>query len=65
MIANACGHTAGTIAGRGFFSVPIRRPMPGFYSSPLLLAASIYLLLRLRASAAMAGPGGLAAKVRP
>ena len=24
------------------------RPAPGFYSSPLLFAASIYLLLRLR-----------------
>ena len=52
MIVNAAGHTAGTIAGRSFFDVPIRRrPMPGFYSSPFLLAGSLYLLWQLRASA--------------
>lgn len=44
MIANALGHTAGTLAGRSFFDVPTPHPMPGFYSSPLLLAASFYLL---------------------
>jgi len=51
MIANALGHVAGTLAGRTVASVPVRRPMPGFYSSPLLLAASLYLLARLRAPA--------------
>ncbi len=51
MVANGLGHIAGTIAGRTVASVPVRRPMPGFYSSPLLLAASLYLLARLRASA--------------
>jgi hypothetical protein len=50
MTANAVGHTAGTVAGRTVRSVPFRRPMPGFYSSPVLLAASVYLLARLRAS---------------
>ena len=50
MIANAAGHTAGTIAGRSFAAIPIPRPMPGFYSSPVLLAAAIYLLVRLAGS---------------
>ena len=51
MIVNGLGHIAGTIAGRTVASVPVPRPMPGFYSSPLLLAASLYLLVRLRAPA--------------
>jgi hypothetical protein len=50
MLANAAGHTAGTIVGRTTESVRFPRPMPGFYSSPLLAAASIYLLHRLRSS---------------
>jgi hypothetical protein len=52
MLANGLGHTLGTIAGRTLPEVTFPRPMPGFYSSPLLLAASIYLLVRLRRSAA-------------
>jgi hypothetical protein len=48
MIANGLGHTAGTIMGRTVASVHFARPMPGFYSSPLLLAASVYLLIQLR-----------------
>jgi hypothetical protein len=48
MTANALGHTAGTIFGRTIADVSFPRPMPGFYSSPLLLAASIFLLTRLR-----------------
>jgi len=47
MIANALGHTVGAIAGRTFASIPVKRPMPGFYSSPVLLAAALYLLYRL------------------
>ena len=50
MVLNALGHTAGTIFGRTVASVEFARPMPGFYSSPLLLAASIYLLVQLRPS---------------
>ncbi len=46
MAANALGHTAGTLLGG------TAAPMPGFYSSPLLFAASVYLFLRLRSSAA-------------
>jgi hypothetical protein len=48
MIANALGHTLGTIFGRTVEGVTFARPMPGFYSSPLLLAASVYLLYALR-----------------
>jgi hypothetical protein len=49
-ILNAMGHTAGTIMGRTVESVRFSRPAPGFYSSPLLLAASIWLWLELRRS---------------
>lgn len=48
MLVNGLGHTAGTIAGRTFSSIRFPRPMPGFYSSPLLLVASIYALVQLR-----------------
>lgn len=51
MLLNGLGHTAGTIAGRTVSSVHFARPMPGFYSSLALLAASVYLLFRLRATA--------------
>lgn len=48
MIANGLGHTAGTVFGRTVSSVRLSRPMPGFYSSPFLLAASVYALIQLR-----------------
>ncbi len=48
MIGNGLGHTAGTIFGQTVSSVRFPRPMPGFYSSPFLLAASIYALVQLR-----------------
>ena len=48
MIVNAFGHTAGAIGAR-WLPVPPPRLMPGLVSSPLLLAASIYLLYQLRA----------------
>jgi hypothetical protein len=48
MLLNGIGHTAGTIAGRTVESVRFARPMPGFWSSPLLLATSVYMLWRLR-----------------
>jgi hypothetical protein len=47
MLANGLGHILGTILGRTVASIRVRRPMPGFYSSPLLLLASIYLLCKL------------------
>jgi hypothetical protein len=49
MLLNGLGHTAGTIMGRSVASVHFARPMPGFYSSPFLLAASVYLFLKTRA----------------
>jgi hypothetical protein len=48
MLANGIGHILGTMFGRTVASVRFPRPMPGFYSSPLLLAASVYLLLELK-----------------
>ena len=51
MFFNAIGHTMFTILGRTFSSIRFARPAPGFYSSPLLLAASIYLLVELRKTA--------------
>jgi hypothetical protein len=48
MLANGLGHTAGTILGHTLPWIRFPRPMPGFYSSPLILAASIYALLQLR-----------------
>lgn len=50
MLFNGLGHTVFTIFGQTVSLVHFARPAPGFYSSPLLLAASIYLLWRLRAS---------------
>jgi len=50
MVLNAIAHTVGTIFGRTLASVRFPRPMPGFYSSPLLFAAGVYLLYRLAAS---------------
>ena len=51
MLVNGVGHTLGTIFGQTVAAVHFTRPMPGFYSSPTLLAASIYLLFQLKASA--------------
>jgi hypothetical protein len=48
MLLNGLGHTTGTILGRTVSSVRFPRPMPGFYSSPLLLIAAIYALVQLR-----------------
>jgi hypothetical protein len=46
-IFNAAGHIIGTILGHTVASVRFPRPAPGFYSSPLLLAAAIYSLVQL------------------
>lgn len=47
MLLNAAGHTLGTILGHTVPSVTFTRPMPGFYSSPLLAAASLFLMWSL------------------
>ena len=49
-LLNGTGHTLATIFGQTVSSVHFPRPAPGFYSSPLLIAGSIFLLIRLRAS---------------
>lgn len=49
-LLNAMGHTVATIFGQTVSTIHFARPAPGFYSSPLLFAGSIYLLIRLRAS---------------
>ena len=40
MVLNGVGHIAGTIAGRTVATVRFERPMPGFWSSPLLIGAA-------------------------
>jgi hypothetical protein len=54
-LLNGLGHTLATIFGQTVSSVHFSRPAPGFYSSPLLIAGSIYLLVRLRDSAQRQG----------
>lgn len=50
MIVNALGHIMATIMGHTVRSVQVARPAPGFYSSPLLLAAAFYLWFKLNRS---------------
>ena len=54
MLANGLGHTLFTILGRTVASVTFPRPAPGFYSSPFLLAASLWMIVRLRHTRAAA-----------
>ena len=48
MLFNAIGHTATTIMGHTIARVTVARPAPGFYSSPLLLIGSLWLMVQLR-----------------
>jgi len=48
MIGNGMAHTIGTIAGRTVASVSFPRPMPGFWSSPFLIAAAVWLIVQLK-----------------
>ena len=54
MILNALGHTLGTIFGRSFPDVTFQRPMPGFYSSPLLFVSAVWMLVTLQRGRRMA-----------
>jgi hypothetical protein len=47
MLFNGLGHTLFTILGHTVPSVTFPRPAPGFYSSPLLLIGSAWLIQRL------------------
>jgi hypothetical protein len=51
MFLNGLGHTIGTILGQTVAAVMFPRPAPGFYSSPLLFAASLWLMFRLQRTA--------------
>jgi hypothetical protein len=51
MLFNAAGHTVATIFGQTVSSVTFPRPAPGFWSSPFMAAAAVYLLVQLRKSA--------------
>jgi hypothetical protein len=55
MLLNGLGHTLATVLGRTVASVTFPRPAPGFYSSPLLLAASLWMIARLRRAASDEG----------
>jgi len=48
MTGNGLMHALGTILGHTVPSVQFPRPMPGFDSSPVLIAASIWMLVQLR-----------------
>ena len=52
MLLNGLGHTLFTVLGHTVASVSFPRPAPGFYSSPFLLAASVWMIIRLRQTAA-------------
>ncbi len=51
MFLNGIGHTLFSILGHTVAAVTFRRPAPGFYSSPFLLAAALWLMYRLRRTA--------------
>ena len=51
MFLNGMGHTIGTMLGHTVASVTFPRPAPGFYSSPLLFVASVWMMVRLRRTA--------------
>jgi hypothetical protein len=48
MVLNGGAHVAGTIAGRTVESVRFDRPMPGTWSSPLLIGAALFFIARVR-----------------
>ena len=58
-LLNAAGHTLGTITGQTVSTVTFPRPAPGFYSSPLLVIASVWLIVRLRQTAPKQDSRGL------
>lgn len=56
MFFNGVGHTMVTILGHTVASIPVARPAPGFYSSPLLFIGSVWLMVRLVKTASGARP---------
>lgn len=51
MFLNGLSHSLFSILGHTVASVRFSRPAPGFYSSPILFVASVWLMLRLRRTA--------------
>jgi hypothetical protein len=51
MLLNGLGHTWFSILGHTVAAVTFPRPAPGFYSSPILFVASVWLMVRLRRTA--------------
>ncbi len=51
MFLNGLGHTLFSILGHTVAAVTFPRPAPGFYSSPFLFVASLWLMVRLRRTA--------------
>lgn len=45
MLLNGCSHIAGTILGHTFNDIQFPRPMPGTYSSPVMITAAVYLII--------------------
>ena len=48
MVLNGAAHITGTIVGRTVATVRFDRPMPGFWSSPLLIGAAVFFVVRAR-----------------
>ena len=48
MVLNGAAHITGTIVGRTVATVQFERPMPGFWSSPLLIGAAVLFIVRAR-----------------
>ncbi len=53
MVGNGFVHILGTLLGHTVGAVRFPRPMPGFYSSPLVIAAGLWLLVELRRTRAL------------
>jgi hypothetical protein len=51
MFLNGLSHTLFSILGHTVAAVTFARPAPGFYSSPFLFVASLWLMFRLRRTA--------------
>ncbi len=48
MVLNGLAHLTGTIAGQTVDRVRFERPMPGTWSSPVLIGAGLYFVARAR-----------------
>jgi hypothetical protein len=48
MVLNGAAHLVGSIAGQTVATVQFERPMPGAWSSPLLIGAGVFYLLHAR-----------------